>query len=239
MICKELFDILEGRKVCLIGGSPSYVPPCEKEDHYFYVWVNNHWLDNTHMPCGAVYASGAEPPLGEYPDTVKYISAAIDTNYSAAWWHYADRKGFKIFPHTYKRYFAPNPYGPEHEWVNRLYGEIETKPFSGILAAQHLLFYPIEELYITGMTFYYCPERGKHPYKRGPHLIEPQRNWLARTAQADQRIRFDPFLTECCTYKTLFPGVRVTEWDADTETAWTVERLPTKAEAKETGKEVH
>lgn len=72
-----------------------------------------------------------------------------------------------------------NPVGPEHEWLNCFRKEWEFHPCTGVVAAKHLLLYPIKELYLTGFTFYYDFKNKTFREKKGPHQI--QRNIAALT----------------------------------------------------------
>ncbi|NIM21896.1 MAG: hypothetical protein GTN64_05680 [Candidatus Latescibacteria bacterium] len=229
MIDPNLFDVLQGERVILFGGSDNFDLP-KDHNEWFHVWTNNHWLKHQSMPIQAAYESAAEPPLGEYPsDSIRFLAGAIDSLYSSKWQLTCDEMAVPFVPYLYKRYFKPNPYGAQFEWYNRLYADMGTQPFTAMVAAHHLLFYPIHELWITGCTFYYDRERQRFPIKRGPHHVGKNRDWLTRLAYGDKRVKLDGFLTEHCTMeRPELNGHRITEWDKETRTVWAWEPIPVK-----------
>lgn len=222
MIDLKLHEILKNRKVLLLGGGPRELDLDLNE--FFVVWINNHWLNNKALKGDAVYASGAEPPLDFYPKTLSYIAFAIDANYGGAWSKHAFDIGVHQFGYPFKRYMADGPYGAQHAWINRLWDECGTKPFSGMVAIDHLLSYPISELRVDGITFYYDKWNNRFPWKRGPHHVERQMEWLARKAKQDFRLKLSPFLREHCQFRPpLNPVFKATEVEVETDTIWAVE----------------
>lgn len=89
---------------------------------------------------------------------------------------------------------------------HNLRNKLGCRPFTGIASINDILRFDLEELYITGMTFY---QKGKKPFFNsnvseddilkeihinGHHEIEPQRLYLKKLVGKDIRIRVDPIL---------------------------------------------
>jgi hypothetical protein len=90
--------------------------------------------------------------------------------------------------------------------VSSVYVELEellrTPPFTGTVAIEHLLRFPIAELHLTGITFgadpYYGGYKGHgasaSPAAKAVHRIEPQLRYFREVIARDPRLRLDPSL---------------------------------------------
>lgn len=85
--------------------------------------------------------------------------------------------------------------------------EMNTRPNSGVLAILDILSCEIEELYITGITFFkggYIKEYRKYDEQQvlarmaahGNHKQEPQIEYMKKILSSDNRVKMDKFLRE-------------------------------------------
>ncbi len=108
--------------------------------------------------------------------------------------------GIRIFTFENLEYEGVSPRGEAFEWLNALNKQLRSVPLTGILAADHLLQYPIGSLYVTGFDFWideietlrrYDP-LGRITYWKHNHELRSQLRWLLHRAEVDRRVRLDP-----------------------------------------------
>lgn len=90
--------------------------------------------------------------------------------------------------------------------VSSVYAELEellrTPPFTGTVAVEHLLRFPIAELHLSGISFgaepYYGGYKGHgasaSPAVKAVHRVEPQLRYFREVIARDPRLRLDPAL---------------------------------------------
>jgi hypothetical protein len=204
-------EFVTGRDVILYGGAASARGP--KLEDPFIVRVNNHYLwqqcnrkcdDGYNWTDGVYHGSGYSGLFAQFvnvpPAGLKFVAQNMGhkkPNFSS--WargqgvyyaSYAERDGEDrergVDPEKYEEVFAPLI-------------EVCEQPFTGVLAAFHLLTFPIRSLHLTGFDFY---EGREHVNKerdgkwyRGEHSLEDNREAMRRILK-DDRSRPDKLLSQ-------------------------------------------
>lgn len=172
-------------KVLLVGGGP--FNPEEFIDEGYDVWVriNNHYLIQGGR-VDVLYTSGAQDPEEGLEHSIVVNCHPVEPTQEASPW---ESVGMRYLRYDTQLYQGANPYGPEHEWLNKLHRELDTMPLTGMIAVAHLLSMPIAELELTGFDFY--QRMGIQPHHRDSHLLYPQIEWLGEQCAKDKRILVD------------------------------------------------
>lgn len=196
-------QLLYNKKVCLVGGAPDVSEPL-LETADLVVRVNDHWLRSSGR-CDILYLTGAALKPALLCDALRPEFLFYSFNMIAEQQHpleptllaFCRRNGITADKFLQVQYQHTNPIGPYYEWANVLHKRLRTMPFTGTLAACHLLRFPLKQLALTGFSFYVgMNEPGKIPYKRNSHIIPRQIEYFDELATTDARIVLDDTLRD-------------------------------------------
>lgn len=208
-------DFVEGKNVILYGGAPSAngsfydedSPPVVVRTNNHYLWQQDQskcsdgigWTDGVYHGSGytGLFAQFVNvPPLG-----LKFIAQNMGHRKpSFATWarregvYYANYGSFQ--GQEWERGVDPAKY----EDVFKPLIKVCEQPFTGVLAAFHLLNFPIKSLYLTGFDFYIGREHvnnireGGREY-RGEHSLDDNREAMRRVLD-DRRCKPDGLLRD-------------------------------------------
>jgi hypothetical protein len=201
-------DIVTGRDVLLIGGSPTYEIPEIKDQ--IIVRINNHHLWQTDpMRCpdgpshtdGVYHGAGLPGLIAMFmnvpPDGLRFICQQAGTQYRNNMEGWAKMRGIKYFPYgtcpaeRLERGVDPAAFEP----VFKPLLEICKFPFTGVVAAFHLLTLPIKSLALTGFDFYRSSHYTHKDNKRGEHEISHNKKAMEMIL-GDSRARPDRILQD-------------------------------------------
>lgn len=172
-------------EVVLIGGGEVDLAEYQRSDRpLVFARVNNHTARQGGR-ADMVYTSGTEAPLLDYRGSFIIECRPLPDIPPSTW---ERPRGFLRYDTNF--YSGPNPYGPEHEWLNSLHHELNTIPLTGMIAVAHLLSMPIQSLELIGFDFYKA--EGKDT--RDSHFLPAQMEWLERQVDRDRRLLLSPDL---------------------------------------------
>jgi hypothetical protein len=207
-------EIVGGRDVILFGGSDKFEVP--KVSEPVIVRTNNHYLwqqDPSKQPDGypwtdgVYHGAGFGGLLGMFmnvpPKGLKFIAQNCGHPYRSGLKTWAERQGVAYFGYAglpgdrLEKGVDPKKYEPIFDPLIK----ICSQPFTGVLAAFHLLTFPIKNLYLTGFTFYEGREHVNRTKEdgqvyRGEHNIEDNRKAMKGFLN-DRRCKPDRFLSAC------------------------------------------
>ena len=218
----KLYEFLYGRSVVLVGGKDNYDENILNSADVV-VRVNQHWVRQGGR-CEGLYCAACDPltlDLFKFPPV--FMCYRVTGMYARHYQEYCLKHRLITVPYQNERYDGASPYGAEFEWTNIFGHEANCKPFTGTLAIRHLASFPIRSLYITGMDFHihsFDLDENNEQTKvvevheregeeivtrkvlaRGPHMIQPQIDWLRRYMKCDKRISVDLTLKEVLTLR--------------------------------------
>lgn len=199
----RLLEILQGKRVALVGGAQPDFCAGDYLQADLVVHVNNHWLRHRGRIEALYHNCNRDVPIEEldaegFPwDALQFV---IGNRTQCGHRKLAKRLeeiGVLYIDPSHDEFGGPNPFGPEHEWLNDFRKRLQCHPLMGVIAAYHLLIYPIDRLFLTGFTFYHERGRGAgFPAQINAHQIMPQVNWLRSVMVEDNRVRLDAILEE-------------------------------------------
>lgn len=189
-------EYLINKKVALIGGFADY----DLAANYYDVIVrtNCNWTLTDRVD--VLYI---EPDAGKLDATIALLNS---DNVKDAWKivNFATVAGQKLVKHLNDdpklltvlnaTFRLTNPCSSEHEWLNAWRKRLDFHPLTGLVALKHLLRYDVEELFCTGMTFYYNFATKTFPTRQGPHDIEASKKAFLELVYCDSRVRPDNML---------------------------------------------
>lgn len=167
----ELKKYLAGKSVAIVGGADKWNRR-EAEKRDFVIRTNANWKRQGGR-MDMIYTREAEP-VKEYDSCIALgvdIEADTDT-----WIRLARRTGaFLVYFDCQRHQRTPYHY---LEWANEFNWQLDTLPFTGIVAVRHLLrLVQPEQLYLTGFSFY--AKGGVIPRDVSSHHLPPQVDYLA------------------------------------------------------------
>ena len=205
-------EVVGGRNVILFGGADKYEIP--KVSNPVIIRTNNHylWQEDPHkMPGGYPWTDGVYHGAGfgallamfmnVPPKKLKFVAQNCGHPYKSGLRPWCKRKGIAHFSYASRpgeiRETGLDP--KKYEPIFKPLIEICEQPFTGVLAAFHLLTFPIKSLYLTGFTLYSGREHvnkvkdGK--VYRGEHSLEENRQAMERMLN-DRRCKPDRLLLD-------------------------------------------
>lgn len=198
-------EFVKGRDVILFGGAETIEPP--DLDNPFIVRVNNHyqwqqgqgkynWTD------GVYHGAGYDGMIVEFmnvpPKGLKFVAQNMG-HVKASLKAWASRKNIYYADYG-KGEGEEREKGVDPKKYEPVFGpliEMCEQPFTGVLAAYHLLQFPIKSLHLTGFSFYkgrehVNTERDGKSY-RGEHCLEDNKTAM-RAILNDRRCKTDRLL---------------------------------------------
>lgn len=212
----EYVEFLKGKKVCVVGPAPSVLDikpeQGQKLEEYDVIVRLNRSLP---IPVNLTKSLGTRTDvlyncLNPDPESGGYINIP----------YLEEEIEWLICPYPRKPPFGNDIENFERQNVERikfttfdlqLYNliekEIKTRPNTGMLAILDLLSCEIEELYITGITFFkggYIKEYRNYNEAQvlarmaahGNHRQEPQIEYMKKVLSSDNRVKMDKYLKE-------------------------------------------
>lgn len=202
----ELFDIVRGAKVALVGGAET-IEESEIEKAHFVARVNSHWMRQGGR-CEILYFSctrdldyrmfwndeflrGLKFVMLNFSQTLFGATAGAKTagvirilkaaRVPFAGYYHAPAGAWNVFTSLRE----------QRTWERQLSERYDFHPLTGILAIEHLLLSPAESVFVTGMDLY--QSNGQLPPTAGTHSVPPQLRFL-RDASTNPRLILDPCL---------------------------------------------
>jgi hypothetical protein len=148
--------------------------------------VNNHYIDQGGL-VDVLYTAGSQEPESELQDCVIVQCSPLPDEEESSWSKLGDRNRNKFLRLDTNCYEGTNPFAPEHEFINLLYKDFKSMPFTGMIAVNHLLMMPIKSLTLIGFDFY--QRAGILPSHRDSHAIWVQVLWLFGRYVKDPRLQ--------------------------------------------------
>ena len=207
-------EYLKGKRVCIVGPAPTikHLEQKEEIDSYDVVIRLNKALP---VPESLFSSSGTKTNvlyncLNPEPESggtlhIGYLQEEVD-------WLVCPYPNILPFSIDIKNFIRNNQDRVsfchfEEEYYAKIISEINTRPNTGLLTILDVLSCEIEELYITGITFFkggYVDEYRYHTEEsvmermrqHGNHVQPPQISLFKKVLANDPRIKMDRFLEE-------------------------------------------
>jgi hypothetical protein len=212
----EYVKYLNGKKICIVGPAPSIleIEPEQGqmiEEYDVIVRLNKALPIPTNLTkylgtrTDVLYnCLNPEPESGGYID-ISYLAEEIQWLISPYPRKPPFEKDIKNFERRNTEIIKFATF--DLQWYNSIEKEIKTRPNTGILAILDLLSCEIEELYITGITFFkggYIKEYRNYNEAEvlarmaayGNHRQEPQIEFMKKILSSDPRVKMDKYLKE-------------------------------------------
>lgn len=195
-------NLVLGRTVALVGGAPLDAEQLADPRLRFadlVVRVNNHWMEQAGR-CDIIYHNGCgDVPAAEslaHPDAPRlkaFVSnwGMPDSCRLARDW--CAHHGVLFLAPSHNQHRDLNPCGPSFECLNILHKRYCFKPFTGVLALEHLRHCGAALIWLTGWTLY-ADAAGWLPDFKGPHEIRPHVRYMIDVLEHDSRVDTDPRL---------------------------------------------
>lgn len=161
----EYETYLENKRVALVGGSQNLdIEKVKKYDVVIHLNSHNYLRHQScfgnEMPAHVFYDNGNNYNV----DFFNYLNAFgcapkfaffSPLHYGSLPIYCAYRNfGTKLDWIFSTEFLGRNPFGYRYEWANAFLAQLDTLPFLGMLAMQHLLLHPVSEIFVCGMDFY-------------------------------------------------------------------------------------
>jgi len=197
-------ELVADQDVVLWGGAPEYELPSISTP--FVVSINNHYFwqegKGKYGYTSAVYHGGCIAGImaafmNQPPQNLEFVCQNSGSPYGESMKPWATAKGIGYYGYASRpaeklmRGTPPEAYNKEF----RPLIQVVQQPFTGVLAAYHLLRFNPKRLYICGMNFYANAPTTIVEGKRGEHNIEDNKQAM-RAILDDKRAIPDKFLSE-------------------------------------------
>lgn len=171
--------------VAILGGAP--IDYAFLQDSTVYVHTNLHYRD-VELPRDILFTAATDEPIG----LCEFEIVCVDGigRRAQEWITWTQSSGAIAFVYYNQAYGKRNPHGIEQEQFSTFYKQLETKPFTGLVATKLALESLAEEIRLSGFTFYE-KEDGRVPYAVGSHLIPNQMKWLDSQVRTESRLIVD------------------------------------------------
>jgi hypothetical protein len=220
---EEYERFLKGKRVCLVGPAPTIKniqynlflenhTQVEKiEDYDLIVRLNkslpmpNSLKEFVGEKTNIIYnCMSPDPESGGYID-INYLEKNIDWLVSSLPEKYPFIRDITNFKARNRGRLSFTT--PDLDYFNEVSQEMNTRPNTGVMAILDLLSCDIEELYITGITFFrggYTREYRNYSEQQvlnrmaahGNHHQKPQLEYMKKVLKNDNRIKMDKYLKE-------------------------------------------
>ena len=195
-------EYINGKEVVLFGGSPDFDNPDLQNP--VVVSVNNHFMwqegkGRYGYTNGVYHGSGYGGMIAGFmnqpPKELKFVCQNAASPYGQALKGWASNMGYTYYPYATneveRHEIGVDPGAYEEEFKPLI--EVCSHPFTGVLAAYHLLSMNPKKLYLTGFTFYSNAKESIKGGKRGEHDIEQNKKGMELVLN-DDRCEPDEFL---------------------------------------------
>jgi hypothetical protein len=165
-------------RVLLVGGAEFTEHEAQlfsSKDFDVVARVNNHYTDQGGL-VDVLYTAGSQEPESELEDCIIIQCSPLPDEEESSWSNLGYRNRNRFLRFDTNCYQGSNPFGPENEFINLLYKEFKSMPFTGMIAVNHLLMMPIKSLTLIGFDFY--QRAGILPSHRDSHGVWQQVIWL-------------------------------------------------------------
>lgn len=205
-------EVVAGRDVILFGGAdkfkvPKVVNPVIVRTNNHYLWQQDpqkmlggyNWTDGVYH--GAGFGGLLSMFMNIPPKGLRFIAQNCGHPYGSGLKTWAQKNGVAYFGYAglggerLPKGIDPRKYEPIFDPLIK----ICSQPFTGVLAAFHLLTFPIKSLYLTGFTFYQGREHVNKTKEdgrvyRGEHSLEDNKLAMRKIIN-DSRCKPDKFLS--------------------------------------------
>jgi hypothetical protein len=185
----ELYTYLKGKSVALVGGYLPSIEHSELKEFDVICSAHNHAQRAGYQP--HIIVAGWDAP--ELTPNTEVCVVNIANPQAHETLKACAIGGQLVITYDSFTYRYTNPHGPEFEWSNVFSKELNTTPFTGIVALKLLSMMPVAHVFVTGFTFYARDPR-EFPFLVPPHHVHPQVEWLKRLIECDSRITIDSTL---------------------------------------------
>ena len=200
-----IYELLYDRNVLIIGGSDEYDRK-RAESVDVVVRINQHLFKQDPARCHMLFTAACEPcRLAELKKPPLAIAFDCIAPYAQQYKTYAIDNKCLAMPFVNQSYKDKNPYSVTQEWCNVLNKTVGTKPFTGMVALDYILQFPIKHVYCDGMDMHYATAQrlktttGETLLRKDAHDILPQVVWLSNKVKTDARITICDDLTAVIT----------------------------------------
>lgn len=195
----QYLQLIKGKRVAIIGGG-DYIDPAA-HDCDLVCHINQWYPRRDDLPCNILYWRFLGPFADmEKPQGLKYCFVYFGNEYAhqVPTWCDKNKIPWEYFTLGYSELTSTMPEIMRDKlcWPRKLEEEMGCLPFTGWLAAWHILQQQPASVLMTGMDFYTSQNKTPLMQARGNHSILAHIKWIRAALVKYPNLQLDAVLTE-------------------------------------------